>query len=116
MKKGLIIAGLLIIIGGSAYLLFRKKKEDKFDELISNIGSNYKMVKSKSNDDVVRVVFNSKNNYVDFYNNGRFFIFDNSNKNVAKGSYANGGKKFVLDSGKTIESNSVWSNLINSLK
>ena len=135
MKKGWIIAGLLIIIGGSAYLLFSKKgdsgKSDgtsggdttgggtsgggvtttpsNFDKLKQNIGSNFTNLRGGG---AIKVVFNNSKNFAYFYKNNRVAIFTASNNKLfIKGSYTNGGKKIVLDNGKTIEGGSVWNNL-----
>ena len=144
MKKGWIIAGLLIIIGGSAYLLFSKKgdsgKSDgtsggdtsgggntttggggtsggggvtttpsNFDKLKQNIGSNFTDLRGGG---AIKVVFNNSKNFAYFYKNNRVAIFTASNNKLfIKGSYTNGGKKIVLDNGKTIEGGSVWNNL-----
>ena len=144
MKKVWIIAGLLIVIGGSAYLLFSKKGDSKtsdntsgddtsgggttgdggggttggggggtttksnFDRLKQNIGSQFTNLKGGA----IRVNFNGNKNFAQFYTNNRVAIYTTSNNNIIiKGSYANGGKKIVLDNGKTIESGSIWRNL-----
>ena len=149
MKKGWIIAGLLIVIGGSAYLLFSKKGDSKtsdgtsgddtmgggttggggggatggggggattksnFDRLKQNIGSNFTNLKGGG---AISVNFNNNKNFAQFYTNGRVAIFTKSNnKLLIKGSYADGGKKIILDNGKKIESGSVWMNLNNTI-
>jgi hypothetical protein len=53
------------------------------------------------------VSFNDSKNKAQFYKNNRLFIFDKSNNILAKGGYLIGGKKIVLDSGKSFESNFV---------
>ena len=126
-KKVLLIAGLLIILGGSAYLLFSKRKDGESStsggenapsesenpaiSVKSNLGSQA-VIDSKGN---VGVSFNDKKNYAWFYPNNRFSIFSGT-KLLLKGSYSNGGKKLVIDGGKTIESGSVWNNLSNAIK
>jgi hypothetical protein len=144
-KKILLVAGLLIIIGGSAYLLFRKKEDEGAEtgaeaesgsgssnqgggggsgskpssgrtpaSVQKNVGTGgyVKMLK----DGTLEVRFNSGKNRAMFYSNGRFAIYPQRSSNfIAKGSYDNGGKKLVVDGGKTIESGSVWNNLKSTL-
>lgn len=82
------------------------------DLVLSNLGASAKKVK-----DTIMAGFNSNKNFAVFYNNGRVFIFDTATKKTVKsGSYSNGGKTIKLDSGKTISSNSVWQNILNTLK
>ena len=83
--------------------------------------------KAKLEGDVYYVSFNTSKQVstygimkAQFYNNNRIFIFDVAGKNIAKGNYYNGGKKIVItdgkNKGKTIESGSVWTNLLNILR
>lgn len=156
MKKVWIIAGLLIVIGGSAYLLFSKKGDSKtsdgasgddtidsgtggggttsgggaatggsggsggtttlsnFEKLKQNIGSNFTNLRDGS---AIKVVFNNNKNFAYFYTNGRVAVFTKSNNKLfIKGSYADGGKKIILDNGKKIQSGSVWTNINNTIR
>ncbi len=82
------------------------------DAVLSNLGISAKKVK-----DTVVAPFNSNKNFGIFYTNGRVIIFDTATKKrLIAGSYSNGGKTIKLDSGKTINSNSVWNNLGQTLK
>lgn len=65
--------------------------------------------------DVLVVNFNSSKNKAQFYKNNRFFVFDDSNNILFKGTYLIGGKKIILDNGKMLESNLVLENLIKSV-
>jgi len=99
--------------------------KDSFNNVGVNLGSNAKLSATKDN---YSVKFN-KDKQVSyygqmkavFYNNGRIWIFDIAKgKSIAKGNYYNGGKKLVIsdgkNKGKTIESGSVWTNLLNILR
>ena len=82
--------------------------KSNFDRLKQNIGSQFTNLKGGA----IRVNFNGNKNFAQFYTNNRVAIYTTSNNNIIiKGSYANGGKKIVLDNGKTIESGSIWRNL-----
>lgn len=115
--KGAIVVGLALgAVGLAYYFLVYKKDEsaydqfDNFKSLQNNIGL------KPNNDDVVIAPFNDKKNFAQFYKNNRVIIFD-SNKNIlAKGSYSNGGYNITLDNGKEISSNSVWDNLLQTIK
>jgi hypothetical protein len=115
--KGAIVVGLALgAVGLAYYFLVYKKDEsaydqfDNFKSLQNNIGL------KPNNDDVVIAPFNDKKNFAQFYKNNRVIIFD-SNKNIlVKGSYSNGGYNMVLDNGKEISSNSVWDNLLQTIK
>ena len=63
------------------------------------------------------VIFNGGKNQATFWNNDRVFFSPYGLPDIiAKGTYSNGGKTIVLDSGKKIESPSVWANLLNAIK
>ena len=87
--------------------------EQNFKDLLKNLGN------KETSKDFFTVDFNSGNSRVTFFNNNRFAIITtDTNAKIApiKGSYSNGGKKLFVDGGKTIEGNSVWDNLLNTLK
>ena len=65
--------------------------------------------------DIIVYAFNNAKNKAQFYADNRLFIFDNDNKIILKGSYQNGGRKIIIDNGKTIESNDINNNLIEAL-
>jgi hypothetical protein len=65
--------------------------------------------------DIILYTFNNAKNKAQFYADNRLFIFDNNNKIILKCSYQNGGRKIIIDNGKTIESNDINNNLIETL-
>lgn len=101
------------------YICEKLNLDTKF--VINELGANYLAVKYFLKDlavetsDLLLVSFNNSLNKAQFYKNNRLFIFDNSNKILAKGSYLIGGKKIVLDSSKSFESNIVLENLIKTV-
>ena len=101
-----------VAIGGSwlIYNKFFKYGKSNYQMLQENLGVT-------SNTEKVVVKFNGGLNQATFWNNDRvFFSPFGSTQVLAKGTYFNGGKKIVLDGGKTIESDSVWLNLLNAIK
>lgn len=115
-QKGLIVVGAsLALITGAFFIVRRflypnaKQVNSNFLDLQENIGI-------KPNGDIVIAKFNEGENKAQFYSNDRFFIFDKNNNILNKGKYEDGGKKITFDSGKIISSNSVWKNLLDSLK
>jgi hypothetical protein len=89
--------------------------------VIDELAANYLAIKyflkgiaSESNG-ILICSFNYSKNKAQFYNNNRVFIFDEGNKIFAKGSYSNGGRKIILDSGITFESNDIIENLTKTL-
>ena len=58
----------------------------------------------------INVVFNGGKNNAVFYTNSRVVIFQGKNV-LKKGSYLFGGKIITIDGGKTVNSESVFSNL-----
>ncbi len=118
-QKGAIAVGTVFLVIGLGYLgyrfyvnrPFKKVDNQNFLDLQNNLG-----LKANS-EDIVSTKFNEGENIVEFYNNNRFFVFDKDKKViVAKGTYSNGGKKMVLDGGFTVESGSVFGNLLDILK
>lgn len=82
------------------------------DLVLKNLGISAKKVQ-----DTIVAPFNSNKNFAVFYTNGRVIIFDTATKKRLKaGSYSDGGKIIKLDTGKTLNSNSVWNNLGQTLK
>ena len=114
--KGIaVISATLGLVAAAYYFLIYKKNKPEiinYDDLKKNLGSN---LLDKGN--LIQVVFNENKHKSDFYPNNRFFISEyNSNTPLKKGTYLNGGKKLIIDNGRTIESNSVWDNLLETLK
>jgi hypothetical protein len=116
-KKGIIAVAISLgVVGLAYYFLVYKKKDDSAYEQLDNFKSLQNNIGLKANNDVVIAPFNENKNIAQFYNNNRVIVF-NSNKNiVVKGSYSNGGYNIKLDNGKEISSNSVWSNLLQTIK
>lgn len=116
--KGAIVVGLALgAVGIAYYFLVYKKKDDSAYEQFDNFKSLQNNIGAKANnEDIVAVKFNDKNNSAQFYKNNRVVIFDSNKKIVVKGSYSNGGYNMTLDNGKEISSNSVWSNLLQTIK
>ena len=115
--KGAIVVGLALgAVGIAYYFLVYKKKDDSAYEQFDNFKSLENNIGLKANNDVVVAPFNEKKNTAQFYNNNRVIIFDSNKKIVVKGSYSNGGYNMTLDNGKEINSNSVWENLMQTIK
>lgn len=113
-QKGAIAVGITLgVVGIAYYFLVYKKNSDNsknFESLQDNLG-----IKSKS--DVLSVKFNEGKNTADFYNNNRVVIGKIGTQGyLVKGSYSDGGKSMRLDNGKEINSNSVWNNLLQTIK
>ena len=96
---------------GYYFLVYKKSSKVFFGDLITNLGT--KIIPTKDN--VLIIPFNDDKNFAQFYTNNRVVIFDANKKVVLKGSYSDGGKSMVLDSGRTINSGSVWGNLLNTI-
>lgn len=82
-----------------------------FEQLRANLGKTAVLNADKT----VLITDIKGEKQVDFYKNNRFFITGKKGELVKKGTYLDGGKKLIVDGGKTIESNSVWQNLYNTL-
>ena len=127
MTKGQVIFGVgsVLLVSGVVYFGFIKKYENGltwYRDVTGGTGDNFSMVKknlggSYPDGAVASTKFNSNKNQADFYNNGRVVISNvGANGYLVKGSYRDGGLTIVLDNGKTITSNSVWNNLLQTLK
>ena len=98
-------------------------KQDSFEKVPAYMGNSVKLIKGVyvANFNTTKQVSAYGIMTAQFYNNGRIWIYNKSDgKNIAKGNYYNGGRKIVLtdgkNKGKTIESGSVWTNLLNILR
>lgn len=120
-KKGLAVTIIALSVVGLAYYYLIYKKNgisgsdayslfDNFKSLQTNLG-----IKS-GKDNIVIAKFNDGKNIAQFYDNNRIIIFNNDKKIVVKGSYSNGGQTINLDNGKVIEGNSIWNNLLQTIK
>ena len=103
---------LLIGLGGAGaiayYFLIYKK--NNFNSILTNTGL-------KANKDNVLVVsFNSGKNFAQFYKNNRVIIFNQKSEIVVKGNYLDGGKIITLETGKEITGDSVFQNLLKTIK
>lgn len=117
--KGAIAVGITFGVVGLAYYFLVYKKQnggssvDNFNSLQDNLGF------PKTKFDSVTVKFNEGKNVADFFKNNRVWIY-NLNKDVKSnakaGTYSDGGKTIKLDSGKEINSGSVFSNLLQTIK
>jgi hypothetical protein len=95
---------------------------DKLDlnpeETINHLSANYYSVlfflnqRGKESNDLILYTINAKNIKAQFYKNSRIFVFDDTNKLLAKGTYYNGGRRIVFENGKTIESNNIEKNIL----
>lgn len=107
-----IILGLIggvALIGGVSYLLYTRRK-------ITGIQSwnlVFKNVPSAilTTDKTIAKVLLNDGFYAQFYQNNRFYIFNQKDESVAKGFYFSGGKILESDKGKVIRGNSVILNL-----
>ncbi|HWY11579.1 MAG TPA: hypothetical protein VN026_09655 [Bacteroidia bacterium] len=115
-----IVLGVTLGLAGLGYYFFVYNKgnnnstnssQSSFGDLIANLGTAIK----PSKDNILVIPFSNNKNFAQFYTNNRLIIFDANKKVVTKGSYSDGGKSIVLDSGQTINSNSVWKNLLDTL-
>ena len=132
MKTGQVIFGITtaLVVGGVIYFGFVRKYADGmtwYDRVTKGGGDitgkeNFELVAdrlgvAKSQTDRVKVLFNDGKNIAEFYNNDRLVIGKSiGGTYIVKGSYANGGMKIKLDTGKEIVSGSVWGNLLETLK
>lgn len=113
--KGFIAVGVTLSVIGLAYYFL------VYGKTFKKIDSNFDSVKNKlgiepNKDNVIIVPFNNKKNIAQFYNNNRVIIFNSDKKIIVKGSYSNGGQTINLDNGNNIYGESVWNNLLQTLK
>jgi len=103
---------LLIGLGGAGALAyyFLIYKKNNFNTLLANTG--IKVTK----DNVLKVSFNNGKNFAQFYKNNRLIIFNQKNEIVVKGNYLDGGKVITLETGKEITGDSVFQNLLKTIK
>ena len=101
---------LLIGFGGAGAYYFLIYKKNNFNSLLANTG------RKANKDDVLVISFNSGKNFAQFYKNNRVIIFNQKNEIVVKGNYSNGGKIITLETGKEITGDSVFQNLLKTIK
>ena len=87
--------------------------------VIDDLSGNFFAVKYFLKDKVMEVnqmlIADVEGYKVQFYTNNRVFIFNQKNEILKKGTYLMGGRKIVIDGGKTVESKDVLANLKNAL-
>jgi uncharacterized tellurite resistance protein B-like protein len=87
--------------------------------VIDDLSGNFLAVKYFLKDKVMEVnqmlIADVEGHKVQFYTNNRVFIFNQKNEILKKGTYLMGGRKIVIDGGKTVESKDVLANLKNAL-
>lgn len=89
-----------------------KSKDELDNTLLQNLGSGAILLPN----DIIKLSFNGGRSFVQFYTNGRFFIFNKSDKKtLSSGNYSDGGKTLKLDIGKIISSGSVIGNLLKAI-
>jgi hypothetical protein len=86
--------------------------DDKLDVILKRIGNAIEQ-KDASGGRQVIIFYNSNKNYIVFFNNSRFAIFEASTKQwLSKGSFDDGGRKLVITegqkTGKTFETDNFW--------
>jgi hypothetical protein len=120
--KGAIAVGVILGVVGLAYWGVTKfgtkdtdtgtdtENKDELDLLRQNLGTS-----ASIKTDVEIRKFNGGKNVIDFFKNGRFYLYSLDNKGTKKyinsGNWSNGGLNLKLDSGKEVSSNSVYKNL-----
>jgi hypothetical protein len=116
-QKGLIVVGVALALVTGTFFVVKtylypnpKKSNPNFLSLQENLGL------KPNSEGVIISKFNDGANKFQFYGNDRVFIFDKNDNILIKGKYEDGGKKIILDSGKSVSGNSVWKNLLNVLK
>lgn len=113
-SKGIIIIIVILLIAVTLYyfLIYKNKNApgsessaDNFKMLQDNLGI-------KTSTERLTVKFNEGKNQADFYNNNRMAIGKIGTAGyIVKGTYSNGGKTIMLDNGRVLNSESVWSNI-----
>ena len=119
-KGGIAVVSVISIIA-LAYVLYSKYKKGDLILGIGKVNKNFIDLQLNSGlkpnkDDIIIAKFNSDKNKVQFYTNNRFFIFDDKDIIVSKGTYSDGGKTLIADNGKRVNSGSVWANISDILK
>ena len=120
--KGIIAVGIVLGVVGLAYLGVTKfgkrdtdtstdtENKDELDLLRQNLGTT-----AGIKTDVEILKFNGGKNVIDFFKNGRFFLYSLDNKGTKKyinsGNWSNGGLNLKTDNGKEVSSTSVYKNL-----
>lgn len=119
-KGGIAVVSVISIIA-LAYVLYNKYKKGDLILGIGKVNKNFTDLQLNSGlkpnkDDIVIAKFNSDKNKVQFYTNNRFFIFDDKNVILLRGTYSDGGKTLIADNGQRVDSGSIWANISDILK
>lgn len=121
MKKTIFIISGLVLATGLGIWAYRKfgqtelgsnavyDKKNNWEKLQFNLGQNG----APDSSGKISLPFNGGKNFVTFYNNGRFFIFDVNKKQIGSGNYTDGGRTLIMDNKEPVSSASVYSNLKN---
>ncbi len=117
--KGIIAVGIVLGVVGLAYLGVTKfgkntdtgtENKDELDLLRQNLNTT-----ASIKTDVEILKFNGGKNQIDFFKNGRFYLYSLDNKGTKKyinsGNWSNGGLNLKTDNGKEVSSTSVYKNL-----
>lgn len=119
--KGAIAVGVILGVVGLAYwgitTRFGTKdtgtdteNKDELDLLRQNLRTT-----AGIKTDVEMLKFNGGKNEINFFKNGRFYLYSLDNKGTKKyinsGNWSNGGLNLKTDDGKEVSSNSVYKNL-----
>lgn len=87
-----------------------KPKTEKLEDVGKTLGAN--IINGK-----IKIFFNNDKNFAEYYPNQRFGAFKTGTSGyLVKGYWYNGGRKLVIDGGKTIDTNSAWASIIESIK
>ena len=124
--KGIIAVAATLAIVGVAYFIVKRIKASRETRLDENSSDKYLNESTKAVRDNLgkaSIVYKDGNVKVDFggkysatfYTNNRFSINEKGAGLLKKGTYLDGGKKLIVDDGKTVEGGSVWTNLQNTL-
>jgi hypothetical protein len=117
--KGIIAVGIVLGVVGLAYWGVTKfskntdtgtENKDELDLLRQNLNTT-----ASIKTDVEILKFNGGKNQIDFFKNGRFYLYSLDNKGTKKyinsGNWSNGGLNLKTDNGKEVSSTSVYKNL-----
>jgi hypothetical protein len=120
--KGIIAVGIVLGVVGLAYWGITKfgktdtdtstdtENKDELDLLRQNLKTT-----ARIKTDVEILEFNGGKNVINFFKNGRFYLYSldskGTKKYINKGNWSNGGLNLKTDDGKEVSSTSVYKNL-----
>lgn len=90
--------------------------DQKLDVIKNRLGNSAIEQKMSNGDRTISVYYNAKNNFITFYNNGRFACFAAAGGGfISKGSFDDGGRTLVVtegkNEGKTLKTENFWETL-----